>query len=214
MTLRQGLVRFVVATAPLVFFPVAMQSPAQPQDENANSTTPLFKAISVKPTKSGIQGDRGAKSSPGEVTVTNLTTQELIQGAYDVNDDQVLGAPSWLNSQRYDIEAKADNPAAEQDDEHWLERGLLTNTFKLAVHRETRLIPTYELTVGDGSKLRAITCNDEFINWNQSGFTVNRQLEVVGQKSLKHALAAFPCRRVVCLGFNVVSLRVQPARYS
>lgn len=154
MSLRQGLVGFVVATAPLVFFSVAMQSPAQSQDENANSTAPLFKAISVKPTKSGIGGDRGAKSSPGEVTVTNLTTQELIQGAYDVNDDQVLGAPSWLTSQRYDIEAQADNPAAEQDGEHWLERGLLTNTFKLAVHRETRLIPTYELTVGDGSKLR------------------------------------------------------------
>jgi hypothetical protein len=43
---------------------------------------------------------------------------------------------------------------------------------------------------------------------------VNRQLEVIGQKSLKRALAAFPCRSPVCLGFNVISLRAQPARCS
>jgi uncharacterized protein (TIGR03435 family) len=33
-------------------------------------------------------------------------------------------------------------------------QGLLSDYFKLAVHRETRLIPVYELAVGDGSKLR------------------------------------------------------------
>jgi uncharacterized protein (TIGR03435 family) len=36
-------------------------------------------------------------------------------------------------------------------------QGVLSDYFKLAVHRETRLIPVYELTVGDGSKLREST---------------------------------------------------------
>ena len=154
MSLRKGLVRFVVATAPLVFLSVATQIPAQSQEENGNATAPLFKTISVKPTKSGIHADREATIGPDQVTVMNLTTQELIQGAYDVKDDQIVGAPSWVNCQRYDIEAKADNSAAGEDGGRMLERGLLSNTFKLAVHRETRLIPVYELTVGDGSKLR------------------------------------------------------------
>ncbi len=54
MSLRKGLVRFVVATAPLVFLSVAMQTLAQSQDENANSIAPLHKTISIKANKSGI----------------------------------------------------------------------------------------------------------------------------------------------------------------
>ncbi len=156
MSLRKGLARFVVVTAPVVFFSVAMQTAAQSQDENANVTAPLYKTVSITPTKSGIHADRimGAKDGPNEFTGANVSTQELIQGAYDVNEDQVVGAPSWLDSKRYDIEAKADNPAAGEGGGAMLQR-LLSDYFKLAVHRETRLIPVYELVIaGDGPKLR------------------------------------------------------------
>jgi hypothetical protein len=37
MSLRKGLLRLVVATAPFVFFSVATQTRAQSQDENANA---------------------------------------------------------------------------------------------------------------------------------------------------------------------------------
>jgi uncharacterized protein (TIGR03435 family) len=156
MSLRSVLARFVVVTAPVVFFSVAMQTAAQSQDENANATAHLYKTVSITPTRSGIHADRimGAKDGPNEFTGTNVSTQELIQGAYDVNEDQVVGAPSWLDSKRYDIEAKADDPAEGEGGERTLQ-GLLSDYFKLAVHRETRLIPAYELVVaGDGPKLR------------------------------------------------------------
>ncbi len=79
--------------------------------------------------------------------------QTLIRDAYKVEDDQIVGAPSWLNSRRYDIDAKVDSPATGQGGERMLQ-GLLSDYFKLAVHPETRLIPVYELVVGDGPKLR------------------------------------------------------------
>ena len=145
----------MVATAPFVFFSVARQTHAQSRDENANATASTYKAVSIKPTKSSINADRGAKVGPDELRAMNLSTQELIQVAYDVKDDQIVGAPDWLNSQRYDIEAKAEKPVAEQGGESLLESGLLSKYFKLAVHRETRLIPVYELVIGgDGPKLR------------------------------------------------------------
>ena len=155
MSLRKALGRFVVVTAPFVFFSVATQTRAQSQNENANATPDLYKTVSIKPSKSGVYANGGVKLSPDELTATNVSPQVIIEHAYEVHDDQIVGAPSWLNSKRFDIEAKADNPAAGEDGGRLLESGLLSKYFKLAVHRETRLIPVYELViVGDGPNLR------------------------------------------------------------
>lgn len=160
MSLCKGLVRFVIAIViPSVFFSVATQTRAQSQDEDANATAPLQKTVSIKPTKSDIHANHVLGLGP--VSATNEPAQELIEIAYEVHDDQIVGAPSWLNSQRYDIEAKADNPAAGEGGERTLQR-LLSEYFKLAVHRETRLIPVYELIIaGDAPKLQESVPADE-----------------------------------------------------
>jgi len=173
MSLRKSLAGFVVAIASLVFVSVnATPSRAQSEGDKATATAPLYKTISIKPTKFGIhadkgygiQADRGAKTTPDDLTVTNSTAQEMIRDAYDVKEDQIVGAPGWLNSPRYDIVAKVNTPAEGEDTlagDTQEERGnprlqaLLSSGFKLAVHRETRLIAAYELVVaGDGPKLR------------------------------------------------------------
>lgn len=159
MSLRKGLVRFVVAIAPFVFFSVATQTRAQSQDENANATAPLYNTVSIKPSKSGIHADvlLGGEVGlgPDKLTATNASPQVIIEHAYEVEDDQIVGAPSWLNSKRYDIEVKADSPVAGEDGGRLLESAVLSKYFKLAAHRETRLIPVYELVIaGDGPKLR------------------------------------------------------------
>ena len=155
MSLRKSLGRFVVVvlTAPFVFFSVATQTRAQSQDENASATAILFKTVSIKPSTSSIVGG-DTKVGPDELSAPNAALQGLIRFAYDVQDDQILGAPSWLSSKRYEIEAKADNPVA-GDDPGRLVSELLSKYFKLSAHRETRLIPVYELVIaGDGPKRR------------------------------------------------------------
>jgi uncharacterized protein (TIGR03435 family) len=165
MSLRQSLARLLVVIAPIVFASVnATQSRAQSEGDNATVVAPPYKTISVKPTKFGIHADRNTKISLDEVTVANETAQELIQGAYEIKDDQIVGAPGWLNSQRYDIDAKVDTSAeregtlaggALQERNERMLQALLSNRFNLAVHRQTRMIPAYELVIaGDGSKLR------------------------------------------------------------
>lgn len=153
--LSQGLRRLVVAVAPFVFFSVATQARAQSQDENANATLPLYKTASVKPSKLDPHAGGTTTFGTDEVTATNEFLGALITAAYEVREDQIVGAPSWLNpyGPRYDIRAKADNHAAGEGGELMLQ-GVLADYFKLAAHRETRLIPVFELTVGDGSKLR------------------------------------------------------------
>jgi uncharacterized protein (TIGR03435 family) len=155
MSLRQSLARFVVVIAPIVFVSAnATPSRAQSEADNATATAPLFKAVSIRPSKSRIVGG-DTKVGPDELSAPNAALQGLIRHAYDVQDDQIIGAPSWLNSKRYDIEAKTDYPVTGEDPGRLLESGLLSKYFKLAVHRETRLIPAYELVVADdGPKLR------------------------------------------------------------
>jgi len=165
MSLRKSFAGFAAAIVPFVLFSVnATPACAQSEGDNATAIVPLYKTISIKPSKSRIEAGRTTKIAPDEVTVTNETAQELIQGAYDVKVDQIVGAPDWLNSQRYDIDAKVDTSAEGEDTpagETVRERGervlqvLLSNRFKLTAHRETRLIPVYELVIaGDGPKLR------------------------------------------------------------
>ena len=168
MSLRKSLARFLVVVSPIVLFSInATPSRAQSQGDNATAAAPLYKTISIKPTKFGIHADSGAKTTPDEVTVTNSTAQEIIRDAYDVKEDQIVGAPGWLNSPRYDIDAKLakldtpaegeDTPAADAvlEPHERMIQALLANCFKLAAHRETRLIPAYDLVVaGDGPKLR------------------------------------------------------------
>ncbi len=65
------------------------------------------------------------------------------------------GGPSWINSERYDIEAKADGNPSAQTMEGPMLQALLEDRFNLKIHRETRDILVYELTVAKGGpKLR------------------------------------------------------------
>jgi uncharacterized protein (TIGR03435 family) len=91
----------------------------------------------------------------GRLVAGNAPVAMLIQRAYSVQGFQVLGGPSWISTDGYDIEAK---PEVGTDQKRmWLMlQTLLADRFKLAMHRETRDIPVYDLqTVKGGPKLPA-----------------------------------------------------------
>ena len=90
MSLRKGILRLVVATAPFVFFSLAMQTWAQSQDENANVTAPLYKTASVKLSKSDPHAGGTIKTGPDELTVTNEFLGPLIEAADKVHDDDQI----------------------------------------------------------------------------------------------------------------------------
>ena len=73
----------------------------------------------------------------------------LIQNAYGVQSFQISGGPQWMDSAGFDIEAKAEgNPSR---DRIWVMlQSLLEDRFKLAVHRETKVMPVYDLSAAKG----------------------------------------------------------------
>jgi uncharacterized protein (TIGR03435 family) len=118
---------------------------------------PAFEVASVKPSVSGDPGPHYRSFSP-TVRVEGTTLKDLLTVTYDVQEFRISGGPSWINSDRYDIEAKAGgNPASGQ----WrlMLQTLLEDRFKLVLHRETKELPIYELTLAKGGlKLQPLSC--------------------------------------------------------
>jgi len=128
---------------------------------HAQSSRPTFEVASIK-RNNGASRAISCCGGPGRLAGTNVTLGMLINIAYKVQDFQVVGAPGWVNSDRYDIEAKASDAAAQRGTgiiQGAMLQSLLEDRFKLVVRHETKELPIYELTVGkSGSKLKAGAC--------------------------------------------------------
>jgi uncharacterized protein (TIGR03435 family) len=103
-----------------------------------------FEVASVKRNNSGEQGGRLQAQPGGRFTAVNATVRQLILRAYAVQDYQIVGAPRWVSSDRFDIEAKAAGDVTPERLSAML-RSLLAERFKLVVHNDTRDLPIYAL---------------------------------------------------------------------
>jgi uncharacterized protein (TIGR03435 family) len=109
--------------------------------------TPAFEVTAVKPNKSGSLSS-SIGGSGGRWTMTNGSIAGLILTAYPPPTmlPDLLGAPEWVMSERYDVNARATFvPTKEQ--ERTMLRGLLAERFKFMAHYETQERPIYNLVV-------------------------------------------------------------------
>jgi len=82
--------------------------------------------------------------------------QMLLREAFGVEDDRIIGAPGWVKTNRYDMQAKVSPDDAPKLDKLKPEERrsmlvpLLMERFNLKYHHETRELPTYSLVVAKG----------------------------------------------------------------
>jgi uncharacterized protein (TIGR03435 family) len=113
--------------------------------------SPAFEVASVRPNNAGYMSMRLDSQPGGRVTGTNVTAATLIRFAYDMPDFQMFGGPNWINSDRFDVIAKAENDAP-LDQKRLMMRRLLAERFKLTAHTETRELAIYALTISSGDR--------------------------------------------------------------
>jgi uncharacterized protein (TIGR03435 family) len=95
-------------------------------------------------------------TNPGGLTGSGVTLKQLIFEAYDMPYYRIFGGPAWLDSECYDLEAKSGSPVSREQLRLML-RALLVDRFQLTLHRETRELRGYALTVAkNGPKLHAV----------------------------------------------------------
>lgn len=113
----------------------------------ASAQEPSFAVASIRPSSASVQFERDGltETSPGQLRMHDVTLNTCIKWAYRVQDSQISG-PDWGGSQHFDITAKAEGPAAEEQLRVML-RALLSDRFKLSVHREARTRKAFALSV-------------------------------------------------------------------
>ena len=57
-----------------------------------------------------------------DVTTTNVTTSWMIKLAYNVHANQISGAPSWIDSERYDTVGRSETPGEPSEEDRRPER--------------------------------------------------------------------------------------------
>jgi uncharacterized protein (TIGR03435 family) len=118
------------------------------------SPRPTFEVATIKLNTSGDARRQMIRPLPGGgISVENAPVRLLILNAYGVKSFQILGGRSWINSDRWDIEAKPERSATSAQTVLMLQT-LLEDRFKLSFHHETKELPVYSLTAAkSGLKL-------------------------------------------------------------
>jgi len=147
-----------VRTATLVVAAVALLAPI------GSAQDPSFDVATIKPTAPDDRSGRFiTMQGAHQLVVKGYTLKFMVAAAYNLPPRLIAGGPAWADSDRYDIVAATpgDNRPT-LDQQMAMLRTLLAERFKLAIHRESRELPLYELTVAKrGAKLEKSTAGDE-----------------------------------------------------
>jgi bla regulator protein BlaR1 len=135
--------------------------PSRAQEQTATAAPKEFEVASIKPSAPGPVNRMRVEMSPGgRFSTSNVSLKLLIQQAYNVKAFQISGGPGWIDSERYDLVAKADGDISGPAQLRPLLQKLLADRFQLTIHHDTKELPVYALVVGkNGPKFKESVAN-------------------------------------------------------
>jgi uncharacterized protein (TIGR03435 family) len=126
---------------------------ARPQKPKV-STSLHFEVASVTPCKPGTpenpmlhMGTAQFVYPGGRFTTTATSLRYLLEWAYDIQPSQHSGGPSWIDTDFYDIAAKAEGNPTSAEMKLMLQ-ALLEERFKLKLHPEEKNLSAYVISIG------------------------------------------------------------------
>jgi uncharacterized protein (TIGR03435 family) len=121
----------------------------------AQTTTQRFEVASIKPSKSESWK---LNFTPTGLSAKAVLLRYVLQEAYGIYDSHMWsGGPAWIDSAKFDIEARYENPQAQptREQRKVMLQQLLADRFKVVVHHEAKEFSVYALVVAkNGPKFR------------------------------------------------------------
>jgi len=135
----------------------APQSAAPPASLAGQPATPRFETVTIRRNVSRETTGGGAYITNGRLRMTNVTANALMRPAYwagtDLAPSQIVDGPDWVDSEGFDVTATVGPEFAGKNTNQMMPfrrallRSLLEDRFRLKMHRETRELQRYALTM-------------------------------------------------------------------
>ena len=147
----------IVVLAASIFIPGRAQNPSS--KSMPAGASPSFEVATIKPTGEDLVG--AAYGIEGRVFSTrNTSLTYLLAYSNDVQQNQIIGAPAWADTDKFDIKAEPETPGQPSRQQlNSMVRKLLADRFKLTFHREKRVLPAYVLVL-EGSAPKIAKSDD------------------------------------------------------
>ena len=115
-----------------------------------------FEVASIKPSAPDVRDMMMRPAGLNGLRLDGATLKNLVDYAYDVRPFAISGGPAWINSDRFDVEARVTGPPGTPRQMRERLRSLLAERFQLAVHTESKEQNVYYLLVSkNGPKFHA-----------------------------------------------------------
>ena len=138
---------FVRATPETVWTIPPPTPKLEPMDPQA---TPSFEVATIKPSRPDEQG-KAFLVRGNRFRTINTTLSEMMSFAYGIHAKQVVGAPAWFDTEKFDLDAKPEGEGA-PNDKQWkgMIQKLLVDRLELKFHRDQKELSVYILAVAKG----------------------------------------------------------------
>ncbi len=133
----------------------------------AQAPRPAFDVVSIKQHTGEMNGVTFAAREGGRLNVVNNPIFNVIDNAYGISKYQLIGAPDWVESERYDIEARGPATAGKKE-MMLMVQTLLADRFAMRAHFETRETPAYILTVAKGGAKLRLTGSEDCVPFDST----------------------------------------------
>jgi len=124
----------------------------------AAQLSPQFDAVSIRPSTAADTSNRLGPTPQGGLRGQNVTILQLIAMGYAVRPFQIVDAPGWASTERFDVTATPDVPEERPSRDRFRERlrAMLADRFGLVIESTSRPVPVYKLQLAkDGPKIQA-----------------------------------------------------------
>ena len=156
------------AFASSVMLATFLGTSAVPMFGQAESDQPLaFETATIKENTTITNGGGGRFMPDGGIRMTHLAAQSYVTLAFRLEQYQLVGAPDWMATTYYDVQAKPSHQVT-RDDTYRMMQAMLRDRFRLRFHRESKNLDGYTLLpvkagqLGPNLHRSAVDCEKAF----------------------------------------------------
>jgi uncharacterized protein (TIGR03435 family) len=140
----------VKATATTAWVIPEPPPPPKMMDPNAK---PQFEVATIKPSDPNRPGWGIGINPSGMLNTLNTTLADLVKFSYDLHPKQVVNAPAWFDTEKFDLTAKPDTPGmASLPQMRVMVQQLIVDRFGLKFHDDKRELQAYAITIAKGGE--------------------------------------------------------------